>query len=218
MIGAILRVLVVGLVLLVGAMFMFPDAQRPLPMPTTATMLSNPMPLPPVALTDKAGLDFSTADLRDRFSLVFFGFTFCPDICPITLNVLASLRSDWNAPNIAPPEVLFVSVDPERDDPDRIREYLENFDSDFQGVTGQRDAMQPWLDTLGVTVHIQKLSGGQSYNVTHNSTVYAVGPGAEFLAVFSAPHDAATIAADLLKIRQHYLRDHASQPDPSAAL
>ena len=216
-IGAMLRVLVVGLVLLVGAMFLLPNVQRSLPPPAVATLLTDVRPLPEVSLTDKTSREFASADLTGQFSLLFFGFTHCPDICPLTLNVLANLHQDWATPQIEPPNVVFISVDPERDDPARISSYLDNFDSDFQGVTGAREAMEPWLKALGVTVHIQRQPGGQPYNVTHNSTIYVVGPGTELVAVFSAPHDAAIIAADFLKIRQHYLNDRSRSSDPPAS-
>ena len=204
-IGPLLRVLVVGLVLLVGAMFLLPGSQRPLPAPARATLLSEPAALPAVSLIDKTGRGFSTEDLRGEFSLLFFGFTHCPDICPITLSVLANVHRDWSTPHVDAPEVVFVSVDPGRDDPTRIAEYLEVFDPGFRGVTGPREAMDPWLRALGVTVHIQRQPEGEPYNVTHNSTIYVVGPKAELLAVFSEPHDAGIIAADFLKIRQQYV-------------
>ena len=205
--GAVLRVLVVGFALLLGAVYLLSGPQRPLPPPAVATLLTDYRPLPDVRLTDKADQAFATADLAGQFSLVFFGFTHCPDICPLTLSVLADVRRAWASEHVEPPEVVFVSVDPGRDSPGRISDYLANFDSSFQGITGPRDAMDPWLRALGVSVHIQREPGSRPYAVTHNSTVYVVGPGTELLAVFSAPHDAAVIAADFLKIRQHYLND-----------
>ena len=214
-IGAMLRVLIIGLVLLVGAMFLRPGAQRPLPAPVVATVLADPSLLPAVSLTDKTGAAFTTANLEDQFSFLFFGFTHCPDICPTTLSTLAAVRADWKATHIDLPEVVFVSVDPQRDDPARISEYLQNFDPDFHGVTGSLDALQPWLGALGVTVQSQRGTGQNNYNVTHNSTIYVVGPEARLLAVFSAPHEAAIIAADFLKIRQRYLRGPSSSLDPA---
>ena len=213
-IGTILRVLVVGLVLLASAMFLFPDEQRRLPSPTVATLLNDADPLPYIQLTDKTGQTFTSAELSNQFSLLFFGFTHCPDICPLTLSILATMHRDWSTPHISPPEVVFISVDPNRDNPTQISNYLANFDSNFQGVTGRREAMDPWLKALGVSVHIQHQPDGQPYNVTHNSTIYVVGPETKLLAVFSAPHDAATIAADFLKIRQHYFNNPLRSSDP----
>ena len=216
-IGAIPRSLFVGLALLVGALFLLRGGPQSLPPPVVATLLSDPRPLPHVTLTDQQGGAFESSDLTGQFSLLFFGFTHCPDICPLTLNLLASVHRDWSTPDIEAPEVVFVSVDPGRDNPARITEYLENFDSSFHGITGPRENMEPWLNALGVSVHIQPQPDGQPYAVTHNSTIYVVGPGAELLAIFSAPHDANIIATDFLKIRQHYLNDPSRSLDPSAS-
>ena len=86
-------------------------AERELPPPTVATLLEGGAQLPKVQLIDKMGQNFSTPDLSGKFSLLFFGFTHCPDICPLTLNVLANMHNDWATPTIAVPEVVFISVD-----------------------------------------------------------------------------------------------------------
>ena len=189
----------------------------PPPAPVTATMLTEPIPLPDVTLIDKTGREFTTDRLRGQFSLLFFGFTHCPDVCPLTLAVLARMHADWKTPHIEAPGVVLVSVDPGRDDPERIGTYLDNFDSGFQGVTGSRLAMDPWLKTLGVSVHVEQRPEGEPYSVTHNSTVYVVGPGADLVAVFSPPHDPAAIAADILRIREHYLTAEADAAEPSTS-
>ena len=207
-----------GIVPVIGALCALSCSQRPPPAPVSATLLSDPRPLPEVRLTDKTGQEFSSAHLHERFSLLFFGFTHCPDVCPITLKVLADMHRDWKTPHIDAPEVLFVSVDPGRDDPDQIHAYLDYFDPAFQGVTGPRQAMDPWLKALGVSVHVQQSPAGEPYSVTHNSTVYVVGPGAELIALFSPPHEAAMIAADFLKIREHYHRVHSDPSDLATSL
>lgn len=197
---------VTAVVALAGALFTAACSQAPAPPPVAATLLDPPRPLPAVNLVDQAGDAYTLDRLRGRFNVLFFGFTHCPDVCPLTLATLARMTAEWPAPHIDVPQVVFVSVDPGRDDPDRIDAYLNHFDAGFEGATGPREAMQPWLKSLGVAVHVQQAPAGESYSVTHNSTVYVVGPGAELLAVFSPPHDAAVIAADLLKIRDRYLK------------
>lgn len=206
-----------GFTALVGALSILSCSQAPPPEPVTATMLRPPPPLPEITLTDNAEGVFTRERLDGQFSLLFFGFTHCPDICPLTLAVLARMREDWSTPHVEIPQVVFVSVDSARDDPERISAYLDNFDSTFHGVTGPRDAMDPWLKALGVAVHIEQRPEGEPYSVTHNSTIYVVGPGAELVAVFGAPHDAAIIAADFLRIREHYLREQADAADSSAS-
>jgi protein SCO1 len=202
-IGALLRILIVALVLLVAAMFLLPRGRDAVPATAAATVLPESLPLPEVALVDDTGNAFTTADLRGGYRLLFFGFTHCPDICPLTLQVLASATAELEArsPRLAP-QVVFVSVDPKRDTPERIHEYLASFDPDFIGITGSDEALQPLVKTLGVTVHKTEVDG-EHYNVVHNGTIFVVGPDAGLVAVFTgSTHDAAVIASDYLKIRR----------------
>jgi protein SCO1/2 len=202
-----LRVLVVALVVLVAAMFLLPrPSSSP---PATATLLPQPLALPAVELVDATGNRADLEMFRGRFTLLFFGFTHCPDVCPLTLKVLADTRAQLAArvPS-AVPQVAFVSVDPSRDTPDAIAAYLRNFDGAFVGLTAADELLAPLLKTLGVTVQKHRHGGGDDYTVVHNPTVYVIGPDAELIAVSSAPHDAATIAADYLKIRQRYQAAH----------
>jgi protein SCO1 len=197
-----LRVLIVALVVLVAAMFLLP---RPSSIPPeTATLLQETLALPAVELVDANGEPAGLETFRGRYSLLFFGFTNCPDVCPLTLKVLAEARTELAArsPN-AVPQVVFVSVDPARDTPDKIAAYLRNFDDAFVGVTAGDEKLAPLLKALGVTVEKHR-HGGADYNVVHNSTVYMIGPGADLIAVSSGPHVPATIAADYLKVRQRY--------------
>jgi len=200
-----LRILVVSLVLLVAAMVMMPRNRETNVQRTAAqaaTVLPQPRPLPEFALTDAAGREFTRASLRGRHRLLFFGFTHCPDICPLTLQVLATVVDEITAraPELAP-EVVFVSVDPSRDTPDRIREYLRNFDAQFIGVRGSDEALEPLIQTLGVTVHKVEVDG-ENYNVVHNGTVFVIDPDAALVAVFGgSSHDAKVMVSDYLRIR-----------------
>jgi protein SCO1 len=211
-----LRVLIVGLVLLVGAMLAMPRAVPP-PEPENATVLPRAMALPQFTLTGVDGAPFTKSSLEGGFSLVFFGFTNCPDVCPITLQVLASAveRIRAEAPD-AVPNVVFVSVDPFRDTPDRIRAYVAGFDPSFVGVTAPDEQLAPLLKTLGVAVEKHEHHGEQ-YNVVHSGVVFMVGPRAEWVALSSAPHVPATIAADFLKIRAWYLRRPPEIVSPASA-
>ncbi len=200
-----LRILMVVLILLAGATLWVSAVRQDLPAPAVATVLPEPLSLPAVQLTDQRGLDFSTAELVGTFSLMFFGFTNCPDICPITLQTLANVEAELRAKGLDTPRIVFVSVDPDRDTPAQIERYLGNFSANFVGITGSQQALQPLLAALGVTVERHQHPGEEAYNVIHNSTVYLIGPRAEWLAIFSAPHDATVIATDYLRIRQLYL-------------
>jgi protein SCO1 len=198
-----LRVLVVALVVLVAAIMWRPSADR-IAAPSVATILPAKLELPDVAFVDHNGSPFHLASVRGRFTWLFFGFTNCPDICPLTLKTLADARAAIAA--IAPattPKVVFVSVDQARDTPERIAEYLSHFDSEFIGVTADEADLAPLLKTLGVTVEKHDHGGG-AYTVVHNPTLYVLGPGAEWIALSRGPQDAAKLAADYPLIRARY--------------
>jgi protein SCO1/2 len=205
MLGGLLRVLVVGLVVLVAVMFMMPRAPSPT---SAATVLSEPRALPAVELVDAHGSRLDLDAFRGRFTLLYFGFTQCPDVCPLTLKALADVRAKLSerAPHVLP-QVLFVSVDPDRDTPAAIADYLGHFDASFVGATAPDARLAPLVAALGVTVEKHR-HGGDQYGVTHNDTVYVIGPNAELVAIASGPHDPATLASDYIKIVQRYRASH----------
>jgi protein SCO1 len=198
-----LRILVVGLVVLVATMFLLPRAQRG-QAPQTATVLPEPRPLADVRFVDEAGREAHLSDFKGDFTLLFFGFTNCPDVCPLTLSLLAQVRADIarRAPRLTP-RVLFVSVDPQRDTPARIAAYLDGFDPAFFGVTAPDAELAPLLQALGVAVEKHE-HGGANYNVVHNSAIYVLDQNAEWIAVTTGPHDPQIVGSDYLRIRQRH--------------
>jgi protein SCO1/2 len=202
--GGMLRVLVVGLVLLVAGMFLLPRGDRGGPL-EGATALPEPRTLPHVELVDDRGSALDLDEPTGEFTWVFFGYTNCPDVCPLTLKALADARLDLarRAPRIKAPRVVFVSVDPQRDGASEIASYLAHFDPDFVGATAATKTLEPLLVTLGVTVE-QHRHGAAPYTVTHSSAVYVLDPAGRWVAVAAGPHDPAVLAADYLKIRQRF--------------
>lgn len=197
-----LRILVIALVALVAVLFLLPRPAPPVGASVAvATVLDAPRELPAVAMTDARGRDFSIADLAGRPALVFFGYTNCPDICPITLAVIAQAMQQLGTEADAKlPQVLFVSVDPARDSPETIRAYLRGFDETFIGATAPDAALAPLLQTFGVTVHRQASDNG-AYNVTHNGAIFVLDDAGRWIALFGgSSHRAETIAADYLAL------------------
>lgn len=199
-IGAVARVLVIALLLLVGAMVWVNRARHQLP--ETATLVQATEPLPSVPLIDDQGREIdSNAVFRDHFTLLFFGYTHCPDVCPLTLHTLADAAQEPAAKS-EPPRVLFVSVDARRDTPETIKRYLAAFDPDFVGATAPLETLEPLLKKLGVAVHAEPSADAQGYTVTHSATVFVIDPEAKLAALFSPPLDAHAIARDFERIRR----------------
>jgi protein SCO1 len=165
-----------------------------------ATVLPEPRSLPPLELIDQDGRALPAGFFASHWTLVFFGFTQCPDICPTTLATLAQVRAQLaDLPEVARPRVLFVSVDPERDPPERLAAYVRFFDPSFLGATGSAEATAAAAAAFGVPyARVEMPEGG--YTMDHGSGLFLVGPGGGLVAYLSAPHEAAIIARDFRRI------------------
>ena len=167
---------------------------------SVGTWLEPGRPLPEFMLVDQAGNPFSKERLQGRWSVLFFGFTSCPDICPTTLTTLGSFeKSLQDLPASDRPQVVFVSVDPQRDTPDRVDAYVKFFSPTIQGATGTPEATAALADALHVPYAVTPLPDG-TYTVDHSSALFLVAPDAALRALFSSPHDASKLAADFRQV------------------
>lgn len=163
-------------------------------------VLPEPRVLGDFSLVDQHGQPFSIERLRGRWSLLFFGFTYCPDICPSTLYDLQQVSETLAAGGIsaAAHQVVFVSVDPERDSPERLGEYVSWFGPDFVGVTGAAEQLAPLAQRIGVAYRVEEHAPGrQDYSVDHSASVFLTDPQGRLHGVFPAPVDAGAMAHDL---------------------
>jgi protein SCO1 len=182
---------------LAHAWLLRPDAP---PATEVAAVYAAPRPLPPFELVAHDGSRFDAARLRGRYTLLLFGFTNCPDLCPTTLTTLtAAARLLADLPEERRPAVVMVSVDPKRDTPEVLSRYLPHFDPRFVGVTGGEDAIASLALALGAAFQRGAEVDG-SYAVDHTAALFLIDPGARLVAVFPTPHVAATIAADYRRI------------------
>ncbi len=151
----------------------------------------------PFALTDQNGENRSDADFRGKYMLVFFGYTFCPDVCPTTLAVMAAAldKMGTGADRIVP---VFISVDPVRDRPDVLKAYLSAFGARFVGLTGTEEEIAETAKAYRVYVQAHK-DQGQNYTVDHSGVVYLMDRSGAFLANYSLDASPDELAAELTK-------------------
>lgn len=167
---------------------------------TSATVLAPPRPLPPMALIDQDNRPFDTNRLRGGWSLVFFGFTSCPDACPTTMTALAATtRLLADLPADERPQVVLISVDPERDTPQRLGSYVKAFDPTFIGATGTKAAIDELAQRMGVLAAVRPLES-DNYTVDHTTSVFLIDPDGALRALFSAPLTPKLIAEDFRRI------------------
>lgn len=166
-----------------------------------ATLIDPARPLPPMSFVDQQGQPFGADQLRGHWSILFFGFTSCPDVCPITLALLAQVEKQLtDLPEAQRPRIVLVSVDAQRDTPERLAQYVKSFSPTFTGITaGDQQAVEAFALKLGVPVAISPLSG-DNYTVDHSAAIFVIDPNGALRALSSTPHEAAIIAEDYRSI------------------
>ncbi len=149
------------------------------------------------ALVKDDGSTFTLDDLSGQWNLLFFGYMHCPDVCPVTMGVAAQAKKIAAENNQHFPQVIFISVDPERDKVEMLSDYVQFFDKDFIGVTGEADLIKAL--TLQMSVVYMKMpteKGSSNYLVDHSSALLLLNPEGKLVAFFNPPHDAKTILTD----------------------
>lgn len=173
-----------------------------------ATVLAPPARLETFELTAHTGSPFTPESLEGKWTFMFFGYTNCPDICPTTLDTLTRMdRIITERGSGAKRQVVFVSVDPERDTVERLSQYVPYFDPSYIGVTGRRADINRFTRRLGI-LHVRvEEEGNENYLVNHSTSILLLNPDGDLRALFSGvPHSAADLAENFLKIVR--LSDH----------
>ncbi|MEN1727556.1 MAG: SCO family protein [Pseudomonadota bacterium] len=154
------------------------------------------------ALETAAGEPFSMSDLDGRWNLLFFGFTNCPDVCPDTLAMLdQSMQQLTLMRREELPQVVFVSVDPQRDNGEALADYVSWFNDDFIGVTGPEPQLIALTRQLGVAYFREEADEETGfYNVDHSAAVILVNPEGQLYGRFAHPLDPALVTADLFQL------------------
>ncbi|MDP1698777.1 MAG: SCO family protein [Xanthomonadaceae bacterium] len=198
--------LAAGLGLWAAQPLLYSKSKSPPAMAIT-TLLPSPRTIPAFALLGAGDEPLTLNDLEGRWTLVFIGFTHCPDVCPTTLADLGGAAKLWakSLPAAQQPQILFVSVDPERDSPDRTQEYARFFSPDAIGVTGDLPALEAFTRSLGMVFMKAPVAAGTdpaNYSIDHSAHITLLDPQGRFAGLIRAPHAPAAIANDLIAIVQ----------------
>lgn len=173
-----------------------------------ATVLPNARPLIGFNLVDQNKQPFSPKQLKGQWSFLFFGFTNCPDVCPTTLKVMQTVWKTLptKVGEEGHPKLLFVSVDPDRDKPETLKNYVQFFHSEFGAVTGNLDELDKLTNQIGILYGYDEKEGDndQEYVVNHSAQLILIDPKGRMRAVISPPHIPKTIAANFQTIRTFY--------------
>ncbi len=132
---------------------------------------------------------FSQEDFIGNWNLIFFGFSFCPDICPITMSLLAKVQSSLETDEKNKVDFFMVTVDPARDSPAALRMYLDNFSKTFIGLTGTLDQIYNFSTQVNAPFSPVLNQEGSHYTVDHSGNIILINPEGKLAGIFKMPHD-----------------------------
>ncbi|MGE8417608.1 hypothetical protein D3C80_269830 [compost metagenome] len=152
--------------------------------------------VPSIEMTDEKGQTVAMDELKGKWSLLFFGYTFCPDICPTTLAQLRQVKSELPKEAVDRLQVILVSVDPNRDTPAQLQQYLGYFDKDFRGLTGSLDNLQKLANAVSIPF-IPADTSKPNYTVDHSGNLALLGPDGKQRGFIRAPFNNQKLVAQL---------------------
>lgn len=181
------------------------NAPAAIPKNLEATLLDKSKPLTPFNLLDHNNKPFNIARLKNNWSFLFFGYTHCPDVCPLALQIM---RKVWQAPELeiskdSNVKMIFVSVDPDRDTPAILKSYTEYYNPEFLGVTGNPDELDKLTGQIGILYGFDEPNSNGDYNVSHSGQIILIDPQGNMRAVFSPPLNPASLIKDFVAIKKY---------------
>ncbi|MBS0195074.1 MAG: SCO family protein [Proteobacteria bacterium] len=165
--------------------------------------------LPPFQLQGAGGTTLTPAAFKGHWTLVYLGYTHCPDVCPTTLQMLGVAEKAWiDLPADKRPRIVFVSVDPDRDSPDHTAQYAHYFGKDILGATADAKTLASFARALGMVYFVDKGGNGKPYTVDHSGTVSVLDPDGDMVGMIqplpppAQPFDPAAIGTDMKALAQ----------------
>ena len=164
-----------------------------------AYFIDPPRQLAEFQLKDDSGDIFLPDQFKDKWNILFFGFTYCPDICPLTMKQMSDVKQSLGE-NSEKIRFFLVSVDPDRDKPENLRTYLDNFDTEFKGLTGEIDQIYRFSTQVNAPFFPVVNNPDPNYTVDHSGSFVFISPEAKYAGFFRAPHDTNKITKALASL------------------
>jgi len=171
----------------------------------SALYFDPPRSVPAVDLVNHHGDAFNTGSFGDRWQLINFGYTHCPDICPTNMMDMAKANEQLAAEGLANQvQMWMITVDPARDTPEKLADYVSFFDDSFIGLTGEIDELQPFAQQLNTVFYSEgRGDENEAYTVAHSDNIAIINPDGEYVALLRPPHRPKQIAEVLSLLIQY---------------
>ena len=160
----------------------------------------NPKQIQDFNTIDQQGNAFGYDQMNGKWSLVFFGYTNCPDVCPVTMSVMADAHNQLGIDN-EDLQIIFVTVDPERDTTDKLSRYVSYFNEEFIGLGGDIEMINSLTRQIGVAYYINNEEQSDNYLVDHSASLFIIGPKVRLVGKLSPPHQKDNIIKQFTKIK-----------------
>jgi protein SCO1/2 len=168
-------------------------------------LLAESKPINPVVLVDTLGNSFSDAKFQGKWNLIFFGFTHCPEICPMTLSILdSSIQLIAREAASSNYQFIFVTVDPERDTAARMKEYIAQFNNQILGLTGSLEEIKKISANLFVAFDKSANGNEADYTMNHSGQLLVINPQGQFIGYFRSPLKAENISQAYQILQSHF--------------
>ena len=162
----------------------------------TGTFLPEPRQMSAFNLVTEVGTPFTLADFLGHWTVMFAGYTLCPDVCPTTLAMLKAVKGQLGD-DTKRLTVLFLSVDPEQDTPEQLESYIYHFDPDFHAVTGSSQQIEAIIANLGLAAFKETDSVNGHYEIGHSAQLILINPAGKIAAYLSPPFTTEALVADI---------------------
>ena len=201
--GKARRIFLLSLLVLMGIAGSRLFTTRDVPPELQAVLRAQPVKLNAFQLADQHGQAFTLQNLKGKHTLLFFGYLSCPDVCPTTLSTLNQVGKKLAAiPGAGDDlQVVFVSVDPKRDTPEKMRQYLAYFDPNFIGLVGDKPAIDEFTRQFNAGYMLEPAQADGNYLVSHTSSIFLIDPRARLIATFAPPHHVDTLVSLYRRIK-----------------
>ena len=182
--------LVVVIALFASVFLLRPPAPLTIPADLQTVLWPAPRQITTFSLVQEEQKPFNLESLANRWTLIFFGYTNCPDVCPMTLSVMKAVYDGLaDKPAIqGNTQVVFISVDPARDSPEHIGKYVDYFDESFIGATGTVEEIDAFTKQLSAGYILEEPNEHGAYQVNHTGSIYLIGPKQRIHGAFTPPH------------------------------
>ncbi len=198
-VAAMIGLLALGLGLGVYSARYYEGASAPV---VEGILWPNPKQLNPFAVIDQSGQAFGLDQMRGKWSFLFFGYTHCPDVCPVTLSVLNQVQTKFNQKQKSDQlQTIFVTIDPQRDTARQLADYVSYFNPAFIGLSGSLEQVQSLSGQIGVVSMRGEEFADGNYLMDHSASVFLIDPNGRLISILSAPHQPESILSRFEQIK-----------------